>query len=231
MFKIKPIKFMFAIFALSATFSASYAEIHAEAFYGFNVANLVDKDGKEIGEYVHSFNIRPMYLGEEYVHELMFHINFLPKTRKKKYETLFSSWKGEYRLGTRLDKDMAGLDMIYGNAYLGLGYEQVSLQNVAAKNKVNIHIIYLPFGFWGIDGTDVSNLTVRYGLGLRFDLFTNIKEVKKIAWDFGFGGKAYLGIGYMLGLNTAEIFAQAFYQYNEPLSKMHVFGLELGLFF
>lgn len=203
-----------ALIPLSLLFSKDFS---IEALYGFSGLEYSPSKGT-----VNEGALRVIILTEEFAHELLGKYSGLSNMNDK---SKFEGWGAEYRFGYRMDKEMASLGMLLGSAYLGLGY-----QSILSSAQGQSDYIYLPFGFWGEDSTDIDWMKVRYGINFKTIFFVSKGMKKDFKFDFGFGGKVYLGVGFNIG-DVVDIFTQGFFSYNEPTSKFMQYGIEAGLQF
>lgn len=203
-----------ALIPLSFLFSKDFS---IEALYGFSGLEYSPQKGT-----INEGGLRVIILTENFANELVGRYSGLSNMNNKEK---FEGWEAEYRFGYRMDQEMASLGMLFGSAYMGLGY-----QNILASSQGVSDYIYIPFGFWGEDATDIDWIKIRYGLNFKTILFVSKGVKKDFKFDFGFGGKVYLGVGFNIS-DVVDIFAQGFFLYNAPASKFMQYGIEAGLQF
>ncbi len=215
-------KRLLVIVLLASPLSLVAMDFNVEALYGFGYLNKPQKG------YLHDGSLRAIFFTESFTHEILGKMIFASDTKKSDNDAKYSGWEAEYRFGVRMDSDMQNLGMLSGSVYIGIGY-----QNVVQKylgNKYDTQYIYLPLGFWGEDSSGIDALKIRYGLNFKAIFFSDDNSDQKLKFDFLFGGKVYVGVGYSIG-GMMDIIAQVFFEYNAPIKNLQHYGLEVGLQF
>lgn len=197
---------------------------YLEGLYGFGYMNHPQQ------VYIHDAQLRPIFLTDDYIHEILLNGSFSQKAKKDNPDTKYTSYAAEYHFGMRMDNQFDNMGMIMGSIYIGLGYQYV-MQTVNAS-KTNAQYLYIPIGFWGEDtlSDTITDFRLRYGILTQMILANNDNINHKFKFNFLYGGKVYLGIAYNFS-NVAEIFVQGYFKYNTPIKNLRQYGLEVGLQF
>lgn len=197
---------------------------YLEALYGFGYMNHPQQ------VYIHDAEIRPIFLTDNYIQEVVLSGEFSQKVKKDDPDTKYISYDAEYRFGMRLDNQLDNMGMIMGSIYFGLGYQNIT-QKLPTSNT-NSHYLYIPVGFWGEDtlSDTITDFRLRYGILTKIMFANNDNIERKFKFSFLYGGKVYLGIAYNFS-NTMEIFVQGYFQYNAPIKNLRQYGLEVGFQF
>ncbi|MGX2983647.1 hypothetical protein [Helicobacter sp. 23-1045] len=198
--------------------------VYIEALYGFG--GMI----KPYDIYLHDVQARIFFPTTGAMHELLARGSF--SQDKQKSGIKHNGWEAEYRIGMRLDEHFKSLGTMLGSAYIGLGYQNLS-HNTGGAMK-NLHLIYFPLGAWGEEslgeGAIMSMMRLRWGLNTKMIFLNNYNSEGKLKGNFLFGLKVHLGVGVKI-MQSADIFAQGFFQWNLPLKKTQVWGLEVGMQF
>lgn len=202
-------------------FSKDY---NLELIYGFGYLSYGNKNSTTPKGYVQDIGIKATIFSNNFANELVGKYTGFSNVKNKTDRYYHSGWEAEYRFGYTMEEEMKYLDMIMGNAYLGIGYQQF-LQSYYGK----MDFIYMPFGFWTEDRTDIEWIKVRSGINFKL-MFFNRENNGPFKYKFNLGGKIYAGTGFVVS-PFMDIFVQGYFIYNTPVNNIIQTGIEAGIQF
>lgn len=205
-------------------FSKEYKDYNLELLYGFGYLNYDSRSGAIPKGYVHDIGIKATIFSDSFANELVGRYTGFSNIKNKTNKYEHSGWEAEYRFGYTMQEEMKYLDMVMGNAYVGVGYQQF-LQSYRGR----MDFIYMPFGFWTEDKTDIEWIKVRSGINFKLMFFSK-ENNEKFKYRFNIGGKLYAGVGFVVS-PFMDVFLQGYFIYNTPINNIMQGGIETGIQF
>ena len=214
-------------------------DYNIEFLYGFGYLEYGNKSNIVPKGYIQDIGIRATIFSNNFANELVGRYTGFSNIKSQIGRYTHSGWEAEYRFGYTMQEEMKYLDMIMGNAYVGVGYQQalqsysgsvvVGGQQSLQNDRRKMDFIYMPFGFWAEDKTDIKWLKIRSGINFKL-MFFNKENNNAFKYYFNFGGKIYAGAGFVLS-PFMDIFLQGYFIYNTPIDNIMQAGIETGIQF
>lgn len=214
-------KLLIIILLPLALFSKDY---NLELLYGFGYFSYGNKNSVAPKGYAQDIGIKATIFSNNFANELVGRYTGFSNIKNKTDKYNHSGWEAEYRFGYTMQEEMKYLDMLMGNAYVGVGYQQF-LQSYYGK----VDFIYMPFGFWTEDKTNIEWLKIRSGINFKLMFFSK-ENNNAFKYRFNIGGKIYVGAGFALS-QFMDIFLQGYFVYNTPINNIMQAGIETGVQF